>query len=259
MPHNLNAEQRELKSFLDLKVDRYNNRSFIEDDPISIPHLFTKKEDIESIGLIVATISWGQRKTIIKNSHKLVDIMGNSPYDYILNASERDLKELEFVHRTYNAQDLAFFIRSLRNIYNSLPGGLEEAFESKDGMAERIFNFRTLFLETEHEKRSEKHVSNPLSGSASKRINMFLRWMVRNDRKGVDFGIWNKITPAELYIPLDVHTGNIARELGLIQRKANDWKALEELMANVRIFDPEDPCKYDYALFGLGVNNELSN
>ena len=249
--------KKELAQFLDLKSDAFNNTAFIKDDPISIPHLFTAKEDIESIGFIMATISWGKRNSIINNGHKLIDIMGNQPYNYIMNASEEDLNELQFVHRTFNADDLKFFILSLRNIYQNEIGGLEGAFNRAEGMANRIFEFRSIFLATAHEKRSEKHLSNPLKGSASKRINMFLRWMVRKDNKGVDFGIWNEIPTSELCIPLDVHTGNIARKLGLIKRKANDWKALEELMGHLRKFDPKDPCKYDYALFGLGVSGEL--
>ena len=254
----MNLVDRDLKEFLDLKVDTYNTKGFIEDDPISIPHLFSRKEDIESIGFIMATISWGKRNMIIKNGHRLLEIMGNQPYDYIMNASEQDLADMVFVHRTFNAVDLNFFILSLRNIYLNYPEGLEAAFMlNTSSMAERICAFREVFTSIPHEQRSEKHLSNPLKGSASKRINMFLRWMVRNDKRGVDFGIWNQISMADLYIPLDVHTGNIARKLGLIKRKQNDWKALEELMNNVRKFDPDDPCKYDYALFGLGVTGEL--
>ena len=247
----------DLKAFLDEQADRFNNIRFIEEDPISIPHLFERKEDIEIIGFIMATLSWGQRKTIIKNGHQLCEIMGQSPLEFVLNASSEDLKDLKFVHRTFNADDLRFFLAHLKELYKNKKG-LEGAFNlASNGMANRIAAFRSEFLETPHDKRSEKHLSNPLSGSASKRINMFLRWMVRQDKKGVDFGLWKSISPAELYIPLDVHTGNIARKLGLIQRKANDWKALEELMEQVRKFDSNDPCKYDFALFGLGVTDEF--
>lgn len=248
----------ELKEFLDFKSDRYNDITFIEDDPISIPHLFTTKEDIESIALIMATISWGNRRSIIKNGHQLIDIMGNEPYRYIMNASEAELDDLHFVHRTFNASDLAFFIRAIRRIYTELDGGLEKAFLKGATTADRISNFRGMMFETSHEQRSEKHISNPLSGSASKRLNMYLRWMVRKDNRGVDFGIWNVFSPSDLYVPLDVHTGNVARKLGLIKRKANDWKALEEMMQILRKFDPKDPCKYDFALFGIGVNGDLS-
>lgn len=247
----------ELKEYLDFKSEEFNNGAFIADDPISIPHQFSKKEDIEAIGFIMATISWGKRNSIIKNGHQLLEIMGYEPYQFIMEASRNDLADLHFVHRTFNANDLAFFIRALRSIYTNVPNGLEGAFSLADKMPERIAAFREIFLQTAHEKRSEKHLSNPLKGSSSKRINMFLRWMVRNDEKGVDFGIWKLISPSELYIPLDVHTGNVARKLGLIQRKANDWTALEELMQPLRKFDPADPCKYDYALFGLGVTGEI--
>lgn len=246
-----------LKELLDFKSDVFNDRSFIADDPISIPHLFSSKQDIESIGLIMATISWGNRKSIIKNGHRLVELMGNEPHAFIMNASDAELVDLNFVHRTFNAQDLAFFIRAIRAIYERYDEGLEAAFLQGDSTADRISNFRNLFLETIHEQRSEKHVSNPHAGSASKRLNMYLRWMVRNDNRGVDFGIWKQLKTSDLYIPLDVHTGNVARKLGLLSRKANDWKALEELMEILRTFDPIDPCKYDYALFGLGVTGEM--
>jgi len=247
-----------LRVFLEEQADRFNQVQFITDDPISIPHRFTAPEDIEIIGFIVATISWGQRPTIIKNGLKLCEIMSNAPYDFIKNASDQDLKDLHFVHRTFNADDLNFFLRAMRSFYKTNNGGLEAAFNLEtSSMAGRIAAFRQEFLKTPHQKRSEKHLSNPLSGSANKRINMFLRWMVRKDNKGVDFGIWNSIDPSELYIPLDVHTGNVARELGLIKRKANDWKALEELMNAVKRFDAHDPCKYDFALFGIGVSGLL--
>ena len=246
----------ELKDLLEHYTDKYNQSNFIQDDPISIPHLFTDPKDIESIGFIIATISWGNRKAILKSGNKLVDIMGHSPYDFIMNASQTNLKDLKFVHRTFNSNDLSFFILGLRSIYQN-NSSLESAFLNGTTTKDRIANFRSQFLETPHELRTEKHVSNPLKGSASKRINMFLRWMARNDNKGVDFGIWSEIKPSELYIPLDVHTGNVARKLNLIKRKSNDWLALEELMDQLKKFDPIDPCKYDYALFGIGVNKEF--
>lgn len=251
MTKKLNLTQ--IKADLDFAYEKYNQAAFIPDDPISIPHLFDQKQDIEVIGFIMATISWGKRNSIIKNGHRLVEIMGNEPYRYVLQASEEDLKDLVFVHRTFNAQDLAFFIKALREIYKDDSDGLQNAFSVGEDTKTKIFNFRKQFLTTPHENRSEKHLSNPLSGSASKRINMFLRWMVRKDQRGVDFGLWEKFPSSELYIPLDVHTGNVARSMGLINRKQNDWQALEELMTIIRKFDPNDPCKYDYALFGLGV------
>ena len=241
----------ELKDYLDFKAEQYNTLTFIESDPIQLPHRFSKKEDIEIVAYLVSTIAWGQRKSIIKNGERLIDIMENNPHEFILNYTSR---KLDFVHRTFNAVDLDFFFRSLRNIYEN--GGLEKAFSSHleiEGIKGRIVNFRELFLEMEHEKRSEKHISNPMKGSAAKRINMFLRWMVRNDKQGVDFGIWKSIPASELYIPLDVHTSTHGRNLGLIQRKQDDWKALEELMSQLRKFDPVDPAKYDFALFGIGA------
>jgi len=247
----------DLKLFLDEKVELYNEPNFIEDDPISIPHQFTLKEDIEIIGFIVATIAWGKRQMIIKNSHKLVDIMGAQPYDFILNASQNDLKDLDFVHRTFNSSDLKFFIKSLQHIYKSGSSLEKEFSKTNQPMAYKISEFRSSFLLTPHEQRSEKHISNPLKNSSAKRLNMYLRWMVRNDKKGVDFGLWDSIKPSELYCPLDVHTGNIARKLGFITRKANDWKALEELMSHLRQLDHNDPVKYDFALFGLGVNDDF--
>ncbi len=245
-----------IKEFLDEKADEYNQRSFIIDDPISIPHQLNSKEDIEIAAFIVATIAWGQRSTIIANGQRLLDIMGFQPYEFVLNASKDELMELEFVHRTFNPTDLRFFILALRSIYLNTHG-LEGAFSRGNTMKERIGNFRQTFLKTEHEKRSEKHLSNPMSNSACKRLNMFLRWMVRRDNRGVDFGLWNQIKPSELYVPLDVHVGNVARNLGLLHRKLNDWKALEELMISLRKLDAKDPCKYDFALFGIGINGDL--
>ena len=241
----------ELREYLDFKAEQYNTRAFIESDPIQLPHQFTKKEDIEIVSFLISTIAWGQRPTIIKNGNRLIEIMENDPHEFILNYTSR---KLEFVHRTFNAIDLDFFFRSLRNIYEN--GGLENAFSVHpeiEGIKGRIVHFRDQFLETEHETRSVKHISNPMKGSAAKRINMFLRWMVRDDKQGVDFGIWKSIPASELYIPLDVHTSKHGRNLGLIQRKQDDWKALEELMSQLRKFDPVDPAKYDFALFGIGA------
>lgn len=244
--------QNELKEFLDFKVEQYENSAFIDHDPIQIPHLFTRKEDVEIIGFLIATIAWGNRKSIITNGKKLVEIMENEPVEFIKNYTSN--KDLKFVHRTFNAEDLDFFFRSLRSIYEN--GGLEKSFslnEDFEGLKGRIHNFRTAFLSTVHQARSEKHISNPLSNSACKRLVMFLRWMVRNSKKGVDFGIWKSISPSELFIPLDVHTGNISRKLGLLSRTQNDWTSNEELIQTLRIFDKNDPAKYDFALFGLGA------
>ena len=242
----------ELKEYLDFKAEQYNTTTFIESDPIQLPHRFSRKEDIEIVSFLVATIAWGKRTMIIRSGERLLDIMEHSPFEFIQNYEKRT--DLTFVHRTFNATDLDFFFRSLKNIYKN--GGLEKAFAPHpqfDGVKGRIINFREQFLATEHELRSEKHLSNPAKNSAAKRINMFLRWMVRKDNCGVDFGIWNSIPQSDLYLPLDVHTSNNARELGLLNRKQNDWKALDELMQNLREMDAKDPVKYDFALFGIGA------
>ncbi len=242
----------ELKEYLDFKANQYNTTSFIETDPIQLPHRFSKKEDIEIVSFLVSTIAWGKRAMIIKSGERLLEIMEHEPYQFIQNYTSK--KDLNFVHRTFNAIDLDFFFRSLRYIYQN--GGLEKAFAvhpNFEGVKGRIIHFRELFLQTKHEKRSEKHLSNPAKNSAAKRINMFLRWMVRKDDCGVDFGIWNSIPQSDLYLPLDVHTSKNARMLGLLQRKQNDWKALDELMSNLQKLDANDPVKYDFALFGIGA------
>lgn len=246
----------QLKEFLDEKVIVYNNPNFIESDPIQIPHLFTLKEDIEIAGFLVATIAWGNRKSIINNGHRLVEIMGNSPYDFVMNFSEKNSGSLSpFVHRTFNNEDLFYFLKALQNIYKN-HGGLESVFANyaeKDSMQVSIHHFKKTFFELSHLPRTQKHISDPLKNSAAKRINMFLRWMVRNDNAGVDFGIWKNIAPSQLSCPLDVHSGNVARKLKLLVRKQNDGKALVELDNSLRKLDPNDPVKYDFALFGLGV------
>ncbi|MGB1042776.1 MAG: TIGR02757 family protein [Tenacibaculum sp.] len=247
--------KNELKEFLDQKVIKYNNPDFIESDPIQIPHLFSKKEDIEIAGFLAATIAWGNRKMIINNAHKMMDLMGNSPHDFVLNHTEEDLDNFEgFVHRTFNADDFKLFIKSLKNIYLN-HNGLEAVLHPKEENNYKIaiHNFKQVFFEVPHQSRTLKHVSDPLKGSASKRINMFLRWMVRDNTTGVDLGIWQSHSPAHLHCPLDVHTGNVARKLGILTRKQNDWKAIEELDNTLRDFDKKDPVKYDFALFGLGV------
>jgi uncharacterized protein (TIGR02757 family) len=247
-------ELYDFKNYLDEKVCLYNTPAFIEHDPILLPHRFSKREDIEIVGFLVATIAWGNRVSIIKNGEKLIQIMGNNPHAFIMDYSTPEDELIPFVHRTFNAIDLDFFFRSLRSIYEK--GGLESVFYSHPeikGIKGRIVNFRKEFLSISGEKRSEKHVPNVLKGSAAKRINMFLRWMVRKDNAGVDFGIWDSIPMHELHIPLDVHTGTIARKLGLIQREKDDWQALDELQSTLIKLDPNDPAKYDFALFGLGV------
>ncbi len=246
----------ELKDFLDTKVIQYNNPKFIESDPIQIPHTFSKKEDIEIAGFLTATIAWGNRKSIINNANRLMELLDHSPFDFIMNHHDTDLDKLQpFVHRTFNGHDCTQFIKSLQHIYRN-HGGLETVFAKHaetNSLQKSISKFKSVFFEVEHLQRTEKHVSDPLKNSAAKRINMFLRWMVRNDKTGVDFGIWKSLLPSQLSCPLDVHSGNVARKLGLLKRKQNDGKALLELDTALRKLDPNDPVKYDFALFGLGV------
>jgi len=246
----------ELKDFLDSKVEQYNNPKFIETDPIQIPHQFTLKEDIEIAGFLTATISWGNRKSIITNSKHMMELLELSPYDFVINHQETDLEKLlPFVHRTFNGEDFIQFIISLKHIYKT-HNGLESIFSKyakKDSLQFSIHEFKKHFFEVLHLPRTQKHISDPLKNSAAKRINMYLRWMIRNDKTGVDFGIWKSLSPSLLSCPLDVHSGNVARKLGLLNRKQNDAKALNELDISLRQFDVHDPVKYDFALFGLGV------
>ena len=236
------------------KAQEYESIGFILNDPIQIPHQFSKKEDIEIAAFLSATISWGNRVSILKSAKRIIDMMDYSPHQFILNHKEKDIKKLKgFVHRTFNEEDLVYFIKSLKNIYQKY-GGLENLFSSnKIPLQKRIHHFKKIFFELSHHRRTEKHVSDPLKGSAAKRINMFLRWMVRSNQKGVDFGIWKSISSSDLSLPLDVHTGGVARKLGLLKRKQNDAKALLELDNKLRKFDPIDPVRYDFALFGLGA------
>jgi uncharacterized protein (TIGR02757 family) len=248
--------KKELKEFLDLKAVQYNGPAFVREDPISIPHSFSKKEDIEIIGFLAATIAWGQRKTIIRNAQSLATLMEHEPHDFILNHTSADLARFDsFVHRTFNAIDCRYFMSALAAIYRD-SGGLETVFTSlfkSHDNASALSLFKAKFFELDHEKRTEKHVADPLKGSSAKRLNMYLRWMVRKDDGGVDFGLWNDIPTSRLSLPLDVHTGNVARKLKLLKRKQNDWKAVQEVDEALRKMDPVDPCKYDFALFGLGV------
>lgn len=247
--------KNELKDFLDEKVLLYNNPKFIESDPIQIPHRFSEKEDIEISGFLSATIAWGNRKMIINNASKMMALMGNSPYDFVMSHSQEQLEQFDtFVHRTFNATDFRTFIIGLKHIYSNHKG-LENVFMhvENNSIQKNISDFKKIFFEIEHQPRTQKHLSDPLNNSAAKRINMFLRWMVRNDTAGVDFGIWKNVSPAYLSCPLDVHSGNVARKLGLLTRKQNDAKAVLELDTSLRILDKNDPTKYDFALFGLGV------
>ena len=249
----------DLKNFLDEKYKKYNNLNFIDSDPIQIPHLFSNKEDIEISAFLTSIISWGNRKMIIKNAKEMMIKLDSSPYDFIINSNKKDIESLSFVHRTFNSIDFKFFITSLKNIYSN-HGGLEKILSKKNEtnyMFENIKKLKDIFFSINHPQRTQKHISNPFNGSACKRINMFLRWMVRRDDHGIDFGIWKKISPSKLSCPLDTHTNRVSIKLGLIKRKKNDLKTLIELDKKLRTFDSKDPVKYDYALFSIGINENF--
>jgi uncharacterized protein (TIGR02757 family) len=247
----------ELKDFLEEKYLKYNTPSFIECDPISIPHGFSELRDREISGFLTAAIAWGRRDLILRSSRMLLERMDNAPYEFVISAGEEEISRLSgFVHRTFNGTDCIYFIKGLRHIYSHYSSmekivlkGMSETGSLRDG----ISHLRSVFFSLPHAPRNEKHFADVMGGAAGKRLNMFLRWMVRKDSRGVDFGIWKDIDQASLYIPLDLHSGNTSRHLGLLKRKMNDWKAVEELTGVLRDFDPADPVKYDFALFGLGV------
>jgi uncharacterized protein (TIGR02757 family) len=256
---------KDIKSFLDEKVEFYNRPSFIKNDPVSIPHLFSGKQDIEIMGLWAAVLAWGQRVTIINKCQELIRLMDNSPYDFIMNHKEKDLKGfLKFKHRTFNDTDALYFISFFRQYY-SKHSSLEDAFIK--GLSKKSVNienglcgFHEIFFGIDDfPSRTKKHISTPARKSACKRLNMFLRWMVRNDKKGVDFGIWKKIKTSQLVCPCDVHVERVSRKLGLIERKQMDWLTAVELTENLKKFDPIDPVKYDFALFGMGVEENRGN
>jgi uncharacterized protein (TIGR02757 family) len=246
----------ELKEFLEEKVKKFNRPAFIESDPIQVPKKFIQKENIEIAAFLTATISWGNRPVIIRNAMRLMESIDHRPFDFIVNAPASEYKIFKsFVHRTFNGDDCIYFLRSLKNIYEN-HGGLRQVFgtgfQEGGSVNSALVHFYSVFFEKPGE-RTRKHVANLERGASGKRLNMFLRWMVRQDSNGVDFGIWDEIPASALMLPLDVHTGNVARKLGILTRRQNDRKAVEEVTANLRKFDPEDPVKYDYALFGLGV------
>lgn len=248
--------RNELKEFLDQRVDIYNRPSFIGLDPISIPHRFTAREDIEIAGFLAATVAWGNRVAILRSADRMMALMGNTPYDFVINHHDGDLKGIDgCIHRTFNAEDLIYFIEALKHIYLE-KGGMEEIFaryQTGDSLQPAIHEFGKIFFELPHNARTRRHISDPYKGSAAKRINMFLRWMVRSDDRGVDFGLWRSISPSVLSCPLDVHSGNVARKLGLLTRKQSDAKSVAELDAALREMDQADPVRYDFALFGLGA------
>ena len=243
----------ETKAILEDRYEKFAVPGFVDNDPIQIPHSFTRKEDIEISGFLTSIIAWGNRKMIINNAKRFIDLMDNAPYEFIMNYEERDLKFLDAaVHRTFNGDDMRFFVRSLANIYRN-HGGLENVFSQHAEMSQNLIDVYSIIFEIPSEERNRRHISDITKGSAAKRLNMFLRWMVRDDGSGIDFGLWKEISPSCLLIPLDVHCGRCARDLGLLTRSQNDWKAVVELTENLRKFDPCDPIKYDFALFGSGV------
>ena len=251
-------KKEELKDTLEFLYDKYNNPSFIELDPISIPHQFSDKMDIEIAGFMASVIAWGNRKMIVRSANKMMELMDGRPYWFVMNHREEDLIPLtDFVHRTFNGIDFQCFVKSLRNIYinyGSLGDFFQNNYQQCSDIRVVLSRFREVFFEGIDSPRSHKHLSSIDKNSACKKMCMLLRWFVRNDNRGVDFGIWDKIPTKALYLPLDLHSGNVGREFGLLTRKQNDWKAVEEITEELRKFDINDPVKYDYALFGLGVN-----
>lgn len=253
-----------LQALLEQTHDRYNRPDFIPDDPVQIPHQYSHKEDIEISGFLTALIAWGRRDIIIRNAQALLARMDDAPYEFVAHATEGELARLDdFVHRTFNGRDARALVLSLRLAYGE-HGGLEGVFtaglrpEHAQVGAAIVHARERLSRHPDFPARTHKHLANPAAGSSAKRINMFLRWMVRRDRRGVDFGLWAGIRMDQLICPLDVHTGTVARKLGLLQRKQNDWKAAEALTDTLRAYCPEDPVKYDFSLFGLGVSGDLA-
>jgi uncharacterized protein (TIGR02757 family) len=252
---------KRLKQFFDEKVTQYNRPAFIKDDPVCIPHAFSKKQDIEISALFAAVFAWGNRTTIINKSKELMALMDNAPHDFCLNHTDADLKRIAgFKHRTFNTTDLLYFISFLQHHYTQ-HASLETAFlqrgltgREENFIEQSLIYFHEYFFSLEHvPPRTKKHISTPYKGSTCKRLNMFLRWMVRNDEQGVDFGIWKKIQPAQLICPIDLHVARVAKRFGILERKQIDWQAAVELTDYLRTLDPADPVKYDFALFGLGV------
>ncbi|MBR4843711.1 MAG: TIGR02757 family protein [Alistipes sp.] len=251
----------QLKALLEELHDKFNCEEFIEEDPISVPHSFSRREDREIAGLLASTIAWGNRKAIVKSAHRMMRYMDNAPYDFVVNASEHELQSLSsYVHRTFNGEDFKDFICAMRHIISRW-GGIGEFFEQRyaatGDLRVVLSEFRREFHAAEHNTHSEKHMSSIDKGAACKRLCMYLRWMVREDSHGVDFGLWRKIPMSALYMPLDIHTGRMGRSLGLLSRKQSDWKAVEELTDALRAFDASDPVRYDYSLFGVGISGML--
>ncbi len=251
-------ECERVRNLLEELYDRYNREEFIADDPVSVPHMFSVREDVEISGFLSATIAWGNRKAIVKSGHRMMECLDGAPYDFVRNACESDYKALEgFVHRTFNSGDFIFFVRALGRFYKEYDGlgeYFEREYETTGDMRMVLSSFRREFFAVPHESRCEKHLSSIDRKAACKRLNMYLRWMVRRDERGVDFGLWERIPMSALYLPLDVHSANTSRSLGLLRRRQNDWKAVEEITDTLRKFDAADPVRFDFALFGAGIN-----
>ena len=249
-----------MRDLLERLHDRYNNEAFIEADPISVPHSFTNTVDREIAGFLAATIAWGNRRAIVKSAHRMMRYMDNAPEDFVRNATEGDMEYLRsYVHRTFNGMDFQDFVRGLRHIlteWGSVGNYFETRYEEHGDLRPVFSDFRRDFFSIEHDKHSEKHLSSIDKGAACKRLCMYLRWFVRHDDRGVDFGLWRRIPMSALYMPLDIHTGRMGRNLGLLDRKQSDWKAVEELTASLRELHADDPVRYDYSLFGLGITGD---
>ena len=249
-----------MRELLERLHDRYNNESFIEADPISVPHSFTRPVDREIAGFLAATIAWGNRRAIVQSAHRMMRYMDNAPEDFVRNATEADMEYLRtYVHRTFNGVDFQDFVRGLRHIiteWGSVGNYFETRYEEHGDLRPVISDFRRDFFAAEHDAHCEKHLSSIDKGAACKRLCMYLRWFVRHDDRGVDFGMWRRIPMSALYMPLDIHTGRMGRNLGLLNRKQSDWKAVEELTASLRELHADDPVRYDYSLFGLGISGD---
>lgn len=249
-----------MRELLERLHDRYNNESFIEADPISVPHSFTRPVDREIAGFLAATIAWGNRRAIVQSAHRMMRYMDNAPEDFVRNATEADMEYLRtYVHRTFNGVDFKDFVRGLRHIiteWGSVGNYFETRYEEHGDLRPVFSDFRRDFFAAEHDAHCEKHLSSIDKGAACKRLCMYLRWFVRHDDRGVDFGMWRRIPMSALYMPLDIHTGRMGRNLGLLNRKQSDWKAVEELTASLRELHADDPVRYDYSLFGLGISGD---
>ena len=252
--------REEMRELLERLHDRYNNESFIEADPISVPHSFTRPVDREIAGFLAATIAWGNRRAIVQSAHRMMRYMDNAPEDFVRNATETDMEYLRtYVHRTFNGVDFQDFVRGLRHIiteWGSVGNYFETRYEEHGDLRPVFSDFRRDFFAAEHDAHCEKHLSSIDKGAACKRLCMYLRWFVRHDDRGVDFGMWRRIPMSALYMPLDIHTGRMGRNLGLLNRKQSDWKAVEELTASLRELNADDPVRYDYSLFGLGISGD---